>query len=112
MPEQHPGAGVTHDRPGLFSLSWLVAVNRTVRASRLVLAIRTLLPPHFGVVQELPAFRTQVFPASSMMVGAIDADHPGHGQPLTHQVLLFQVHIEPVTGLDQQKTVPARFALR
>ena len=92
MPQQHPGSGIAHDRPGLSPLCRLVAVNRTVGASRLVSPIGAFLQPYFGVIQELPTLGTQVFAGSVVMIGAIDAHHSCHGQPFTGQVFLLELH--------------------
>ena len=79
MAKQHPGAGVSHDLPGLGPLRRLVAVNGTVGASWLVFAIGTFLQPYLGVVQKLPTLCAQNIAGTVMVSGAIDADHLAHG---------------------------------
>ena len=94
MSQQHPGPGVSHDRFGLCPLRRLVAVHGTVRASRFVIPIRALLQPYFGVVQEPPTFVTKGVADGAVVIGAINPDHPGHGQPFTRQVFFFKLHVE------------------
>ena len=50
MAKQHPGSGVLHDLRDLRLSSRLIAVNRTVGASRLIFTIGAFLQPHFSIV--------------------------------------------------------------
>ena len=84
VPKQHPGPGKSHYRFSLSSLRWLITVNRAIGARWLVLAKRALVEPYFCVVHE----DGTVFAKSlrSMVVPAIDVDHPADRQAFTFEV--------------------------
>ena len=73
--KDHPGAGVTHDRPYLFSHLRLVTVDLAIGTEGLILHERTLVTSLPSVIcQSLASFTKLIFPGV-MMIMTIDHDH-------------------------------------
>lgn len=89
MVNEHARSRVAHDFLYAGALRRLVAVHGTVGTGRLVIAVGAFVEAHIGVFQELPAVRAQLVPWTIVVRGAVDADHPGHGQPLSGEMFLF-----------------------
>jgi len=87
--KQHTWAGISHYFFGLSFVSRLEAVNRAVRACRLVVPVRTFLEPHINIVHKVLTRCTQNAIESVMVIRAVDADHLRDGQSFTSKVFHF-----------------------
>ncbi len=85
MARHHAWAGVTHDYLGELPRGLLVAVDRAIRAGRLVFTVGTLFQPAGSVVQELGAAGAGSRAIGCMMGTAIQAHHVPHGLVLATQ---------------------------
>jgi len=92
MPKQYARPGPLHDVLGLGSLGRFVAVNRTIGAGRLVLAVGAFCQPPLGIIQKCLALGTQLIPFTEVMIAAIDSDHLCDSQPFSLEVFLFEMH--------------------
>lgn len=91
MADQHPRPGVTHHFPNPLACCRFVAVDRTVRAGRLVFIERAVCDPLRGVLREFRARGAQPV-GRCVIVAAEQSDHVLHGPALTGQPACFRHH--------------------
>jgi hypothetical protein len=89
MPPQHSGAGIAHDRLGLFTPLGPVAVDGAVGTGRLVFPKSTTFQAHGGIIHQSLTVRAEVV-AVTMLVRAIDLRHGDKGPVLTSQPTIGQ----------------------
>ncbi len=73
MTPDHARSGIAHDVTDLIAQLWLIAMDRTVAAGRLVFLERTILKPQPGVFHQFPALMAE--PLGVVMVPAVESDH-------------------------------------
>ena len=83
--QQHTRTGVSHHSPDLLPSCRLVAVDRTVRTSRLARLERTLAEAEQGVIEQGLAISAQLAPGATVMPVAIESDHGCECLGLTSQ---------------------------
>jgi hypothetical protein len=74
MTPGHAGPGILHNDTNLIAQLWLIAMDRTVAAGRLVFLKRTILKPQPGVFHQFPALMTELS-HGMMVVPAVESDH-------------------------------------
>lgn len=80
MAPGHSWTGETHDIARHLPLSWLVAVDRAIRASGFIRAIRALLESSAGISHQPVAIGAQESPFMVIMVlTAVDSRHANEG---------------------------------
>ncbi len=82
MPQEHAGAGISHDLLHPIPHLGLVAMDRTTGTGRLLRPKGTAIQPAHGVVEQFGTLRAQVAP-NSMMPAAIEPHHGLDGSLLS-----------------------------
>jgi len=73
--QRHPGTGVSHDQPYLFTHCRFEAVDPAVQACRLVVVIPALFDASLDITEKLVAIPAQVATVGSVATAAEDSNH-------------------------------------
>jgi hypothetical protein len=92
MAQQHSGTGVPHHCFGLRLSFGLVAMDRTVGASGLILAVRTFLQPNLNIVKKVSTFLAESTAKTIMVRRTVNLRHLRYGEKFTSQVSVVRDH--------------------
>ena len=111
MPQEHPGAGESHYLPDALAQPGLVAVNGTLRTSRLVWSERAPIQTAHCILAQGIALRAKL-PVRTAMTAAVDLNYRGDGRLFTSHpwfvcrvgIVLFDGHSLLSLELSPQRT--------